>query len=62
MPTILNKELAEEWIGPLTQERIQSIAAYQYPSEKMMAYPIVKDFNREQKIQKKHLIMKNCLH
>ncbi len=46
MPTILNDELAEEWIGPLTQERIQSIAAYQYPSEKMVAYPIVKDFNR----------------
>ncbi len=46
MPTILSNELAEEWIGPLTPERIQSIAAYQYPSEKMMAYPIVKDFNR----------------
>ncbi|MEI6264408.1 MAG: SOS response-associated peptidase [Sphingobacteriia bacterium] len=46
MPTILSKELAEEWISPITQERIQSIASYQYPSEKMIAYPIVKDFNR----------------
>ena len=46
MPTILSKELAEEWISPITQERIQSIAAYQYPSEKMMAYTIEKDFNR----------------
>lgn len=47
MPTILTKELAEEWIKDgLSQERITEIATYQYPSEKMDAYSIPKDFQK----------------
>lgn len=45
MPTILPKELAEEWIQPgLTEERIRELATYQYPSTEMEAYTINKDF------------------
>lgn len=45
MPTILTKELAEEWISDgLSQQRIVEIASYQYPAEKMDAYSIRKDF------------------
>jgi len=45
MPTILTKELAEEWMQDgLSEERIIQIATYQYPSEKMDAYSIRKDF------------------
>ncbi len=45
MPVILTKELAEEWIkDDLSIQRITEIATYQYPSEKMEAHPIRKDF------------------
>lgn len=45
MPTILTKELAEEWISNgLTQERITEIATYQYPGELMSAHTIPRDF------------------
>lgn len=45
MPTILTKELAEEWIQDgLSEQRITEIATYQYPSDKMEAYSIRKDF------------------
>lgn len=45
MPTILNEDLAYEWMfGKLSKERILEIAATQYPSGKMWAYTIDKDF------------------
>ncbi len=45
MPTILTKELAEEWIKDgLTEERITEIATYQYPSEQMGAHTVPRDF------------------
>ncbi len=45
MPTILNEDLAYEWMfGKLDQKRILEIAATQFPAEEMFAYPIAKDF------------------
>lgn len=45
MPTILTRDLAEEWIkGDHSQERIIEIATYQYPAEQMKAYTVPKDF------------------
>lgn len=45
MPTILNEDLAWEWImEDLTDERIKQIASYQFPSENMYAYSIAKNF------------------
>ena len=45
MPTILTKELAEEWVEEgLSEERITEIATYQYPTEQMAAFSIKKDF------------------
>lgn len=45
MPTILSEELAYEWLfGRLPVERISSIGSNQYPSEKMEAYTVDKDF------------------
>ncbi|UAY53198.1 SOS response-associated peptidase [Ferruginibacter albus] len=45
MPTILNEDLAYEWLfGKLDEKRISEIAATQYPSEEMAAHPIAKDF------------------
>ena len=45
MPTILNDNLAEEWLSEgLTESRITEIAGYQFPSEKMQAHTIAKDF------------------
>lgn len=45
MPTILTEDLAWEWImEDLSEERIQQIASYQFPSEEMFAYTIAKDF------------------
>ena len=44
-PTILNEDLAYEWIfGDLSEKRIKEIASYQLPSEHMSAYTIAKDF------------------
>jgi putative SOS response-associated peptidase YedK len=45
MPTILPEALAWEWIQPgITRERIEQLAAYQYPAEEMEAWTIAKDF------------------
>lgn len=45
MPVILTEELAEEWLfGNIDQKRIQEIATYQFPAEKMYAYPVAKKF------------------
>lgn len=45
MPTILPEELAYEWIQDgLSEKRIKEIATYQYPTEKMQAWTIAKDF------------------
>lgn len=47
MPTILTKELAEEWIKPgLSEERINQIATFQFPAEQMGAHTISKDFQQ----------------
>ena len=45
MPTILNEDLAYEWMfGKLSPEKILEIASTQYPAEKMWAHTIAKDF------------------
>jgi hypothetical protein len=45
MPTILNDDLAYEWMfGDLSENRILEIAATQYPTEEMQACTIAKDF------------------
>jgi putative SOS response-associated peptidase YedK len=45
MPTILNEDLAYEWLfGDLNEQRIQEIASTQFPSKYMTAYTIQKDF------------------
>jgi putative SOS response-associated peptidase YedK len=45
MPTILNEDLAWEWMfGNLSEERILEVAATQYSSEQMQAWSINKKF------------------
>jgi putative SOS response-associated peptidase YedK len=45
MPTILNEDLAYEWLfGNLDEKTILEIAATQYPSSEMQACTIAKDF------------------
>ena len=45
MLTILNEDLAYEWIfGKLDEKRITEIAATQYPAEEMKTVSISKDF------------------
>lgn len=44
MPVILTKELAEEWISDITEDRIKEIASFQYNSEEMVAHTVAKDF------------------
>jgi putative SOS response-associated peptidase YedK len=45
MPTILNEDLAYEWLfADLDESRIREIAMTKYPSEKMQACTIAKDF------------------
>jgi len=45
MPTILNEDLAWEWMfGKLPEQRITEIAKTQYPAELMEACTIPKDF------------------
>lgn len=47
MPTILTKDLAEEWVkDDLPAERIREIATYQYAAEQMSAYTVPKDFQQ----------------
>lgn len=44
MPTILNEELAWEWIfGDLSEDRITAIGGTQFPSELMEAWTVAKD-------------------
>jgi putative SOS response-associated peptidase YedK len=45
MPTILNEELAWEWLfGDLDEKRISEIAQSQIPPNEMEAFTITKDF------------------
>lgn len=45
MPTILNEDLAYEWLfGELDEKRIKEIGQYQFPAEQMQAHTIAKDF------------------
>ena len=45
MPTILNDDLAYEWLfGDLDEKRILEVAATQYPTDEMQACSIAKDF------------------
>ena len=45
MPTILNEELAYEWLfGNLSEERISEIARSKFPATEMEAHTIEKDF------------------
>jgi putative SOS response-associated peptidase YedK len=45
MPTILTDELANKWTEPdLSEKEIIELATFQYPSEKMKAHPVRKDF------------------
>ena len=45
MPTILNDELAYEWMfGDLSDERITQIASSQFPAKQMDACTIAKEF------------------
>lgn len=45
MPTILNREQAEEWLQPdLSDERIFELASTQLPDELTSAYPIKKSY------------------
>jgi putative SOS response-associated peptidase YedK len=47
MPTILNLELAKEWLNPaLSEERIIQIASNQFPATEMNAFTIPKDFQQ----------------
>ena len=46
MPTILPNALAEEWISPIRENRIQEIARFQAEESSLSAYPLAKDFNR----------------
>lgn len=48
MPTLLTKELAEEWISSgLSEKRISELATFQYPAEQMSAYTIKKNFQED---------------
>ena len=48
MPTILNEDLAWEWLfEPISEDRITEIAASQFPSEQMQACTIAKDFKEQ---------------
>jgi len=45
MPTILNEDLAWDWMfGKLSEERITELAKTQYPAELMEAFTITRDF------------------
>ncbi len=45
MPAILTPELAGEWISDgLSEDRIKEIATFQYPADRMEAWPINKNF------------------
>lgn len=55
MPTMLTKELAEQWISDeLTQEQITEIAAFQYPQNLLKAHTIPRDFQEINAPKSKH--------
>lgn len=56
MPTILPPDLAQEWIQDgLSEQRILEIAAYQYPADQMIAWPVTsKPFECETPEQEIH--------
>lgn len=54
IPTILNENLAYEWLfGELDESRITEIGRTQYPWKKMEVYPIAKDFRSAEEPMKK---------
>jgi len=56
MPTILNEDLAYEWLfGNPDEARIKEIAMTQFPAEEMEAYPIAKDFREALKPTEKFI-------
>ena len=55
MPTILTKELAEEWLKEdLPEDRIIQIATHQYPADQMTAFTVPKDFQEMDSPKTKH--------
>lgn len=54
MPTILNEDLAWEWLlGDLSEAHITQIGGMQFPSELMEAWTVAKDFKERGKPEKK---------
>lgn len=48
MPTILNEDLAWEWLfEPMSEERITEVGTTQFPSDQMTACTIAKDFKEQ---------------
>lgn len=48
MPTILNEDLAYEWLfEPMSEERITEVGTTQFPSDQMTACTIAKDFKEQ---------------
>lgn len=55
MPTILNEDLAHEWLfEDLTEKRITEIARFQIPSTSMEAYTVDKQFRTAEDPSKPH--------
>jgi putative SOS response-associated peptidase YedK len=47
MPVVLTEKLQHEWLQKeLSEDRIQSIATFQYPSDEMEAWTVQKDFRQ----------------
>jgi putative SOS response-associated peptidase YedK len=62
MPTILPLELAEEWLQPgLSKKRIQEIASYQFPAEKMKAWTVEKFLSEMPEDPTKEVIYENAI-
>jgi len=60
MPTILNEDLAWEWMfGKLPEQRITEIAKTQYPAELMEVCTIARDFQTAWS-PRRHLVMRTC--
>lgn len=54
MPTILNEDLAYEWLfGELDENRITEIGRTKYPAKEMDAYSIAKDFRNAEEPMKR---------
>ena len=60
MPTILPEDLAYEWLfGDLDEKRINEIAKYQFPADKMTAWTVAKNFDRTDEDPTKEVIYEN---